>query len=134
MSASGPTGLKETTLVIRHLPDSNPASFQVSRLVDQKTSQPVTVKPPLGFPVEGRPTSDLMTELQWYLEKFLDYPFPPETDHADRVLNALRDWGEQAFQALFGERSAARFFDAATAADFSSLHLQVSSDDPQVLS
>ena len=65
---------------------------------------------------------------------FLNYPFPPETDHADRVLKALRDWGEQAFQALFGDRAAGRMFDAATADDYSRLHLQISSDDPQVLS
>jgi tetratricopeptide (TPR) repeat protein len=134
MSASGPTALKETTLTIRHLAGSDPVSFQITRQPDGKTSQAVTVQPPVGFPVEGRPTSDLLTELQWYLEKFLDYPFPPETDRADRVLQALYAWGEQAFKALFGEPTAAGFFNAAIADDYSSLHLQVSSDDPQVLS
>ena len=53
--------------------------------------------------MEGRPNSDLMRELRWYLEEFLDYPFPPETDRAERVLDALRRWGEQAFDALFGK-------------------------------
>jgi hypothetical protein len=74
-----------------------------------------------------------MLELQWYLETFLDYPFPPETDHAERILKALRDWGEQAFRTLFDDRSAGRMFDAATQ-DYSHLHLQISSDDPQVMS
>ena len=68
------------------------------------------------FPVENRPNSDLMSELQWYLESFLDYPFPPETEHAERVLKSLRDWGEQAFRKLFDDRSAGRMFDAATVA------------------
>ena len=126
--------LAEAVLVVRHQPGSTPPSFQVVRLRDGKASQPAVLPPPFGFPVEGRPNSDLMHELQWYLEIFLDYPFPPETDHADRVLKALRDWGEQAFQSLFGDRSAGRMFDAATANDYSRLHLQISSDDPQVLS
>lgn len=133
MSVSEPAPFNSTTLTIRHLPGSDPVSFQVTRLSDGKTALPATVLPPIGFPVEGRPNSDLMRELQWYLEIFLDYPFPPETEHADRVQRALRDWGEQAFRALFGDRSAARLFDAATADDYSRLHLQISSDDPRVL-
>jgi hypothetical protein len=123
----------ETTLTIRHVPGSAPVSFQVVRLRDGKTSQPIALKPPVGFPVEGRPASDLMAELQWYLEEFLNYPYSPETERAERILKALYDWGEQAFQALFDDRSAGRLFDAATAEDYSSLHLQISSDDPQVL-
>src|SRR5437764_122118 len=104
MPASGPvvTGA-ETTLTIRHVPGSAPVAFQIMRLRDGKTSPPVTVTPPAGFPVEGRPT-DLLAELQWYLEEFLNYPYSPETEHADRVLKALREWGEQAFQTLFGNR------------------------------
>jgi hypothetical protein len=105
----------DTTLMIWHIADSEPASFQVTRLSDGKTMEPRTPPSPHGFPVEGRPNSKLIPELQWYLESFLDYPFPPETDHAERVLKALRDWVEEGFQ------------------DYSNLHLQISSDDPQVL-
>jgi len=121
------------TLTVRHVPQSDPVSFQVVRLRDGKTSQPAAVPVPHSFPVEGRPNSNLMLELQWYLETFLDYPFPPETEHAERILKALRDWGEQAFRTLFDDRSAGRMFDAATQ-DYSHLHLQISSDDPRVLS
>src|ERR1035441_8191260 len=117
----------ESVLVVHHQPGSDPPLFQVVRQRDSKASQPTVVPSPFGFPVAGRPNSDLMRELQWYLETFLDYPFPPETDHAERVLKALRDWGEQAFQALFGDRAAGRMFDAATANDYSRLHLQISS-------
>ena len=74
-----------------------------------------------------------MRELQWYLETFLDYPFPPETDHAERVLQSLKQWGEQAFDALFGSHAAGRMFDAATSEDYTRLHLQISSDDARVL-
>jgi hypothetical protein len=59
------------------------------RLRDMKGTERVSPPSPHGFPVEGRPNSDLLRELQWYLETFLDYPFPPETDHAEPVLKGL---------------------------------------------
>ena len=119
--------------MIRHLPGSDPAAFQVTRLSDGKTTEPASPPSPVGYPVEGRPSSDLMRELQWYLETFLDYPFPPETEHAERVLQSLKQWGERAFDALFGSRAAGRMFDAATSEDYTRLHLQISSDDARVL-
>jgi hypothetical protein len=124
----------EAVLRIAHVPDSDPTAFQVVRVADGKTT-PVPVSPPspVGFPVAGRPNSDLLQELQWYLETFLDYPFPPEIDHAERVLQALRDWGEQSFSALFGQRAAGRMFDAATAEEYARLRLQIASDDAAVL-
>jgi hypothetical protein len=122
-----------TTLRIAHVAGSDPAAFQVIRLSDGKTAPPATPLSPVGFPVDGRPSSDLMHELQWYLEGFLDYPFPPETEHAERVLDSLRTWGTQAFLALFQDRAAGRFFDASTAEDYSALHLQIASDDPHIL-
>jgi len=128
-----PPRVLPSTLIIRHLPGSGPAAFQVTRLSDGKATEAASPPSPVGFPVEGRPDSGLMRELQWYLETFLDYPFPPETDHAERVLQALKQWGEHAFDALFGSRAAGRMFDAATSEDYSQLHLQISSDDARVL-
>jgi hypothetical protein len=90
-------------LPIRHLPGSNPARFQVQR-PDGRTWE-AELPPPGKFPVENRPDSNLVRELGWYLETFLDYPFSPETEHADRVQAALRAWGKQAFDALFGSSS-----------------------------
>jgi tetratricopeptide (TPR) repeat protein len=122
-----------TQLRIAHLPGSNPIAFQIVRLSDGKTTTPSSPVSPVGFPVEGRPNSDLLRELRWYLETFLEYPFPPVTDHADRVLKSLRDWGQQAFSTFFENRSAGRMFDAAVAEDYSDLYLQIASDDPRVL-
>src|ERR1700689_5512670 len=92
-----------STLTVRHVGDSDPAQFHVQRPDGKSTKDPSAVISPIGFPVEGRPDSDLMQELRWYLEKFLGYPFHPETEHAERVQAALRAWGEQAFLALFGD-------------------------------
>ncbi len=123
----------QTTLIVRHLPKSEPSRFQLTRLSDNKTTDPVEVPSPFLFPVEGRSGSNLMHEMRWYLEDFLDYPFPPETDRADRVREALRKWGEKAFDGLMASRSSGRMFDTATREDYSDLHLRISSDDAQVL-
>ena len=122
------------TLIIRHITGREPASFQVFRLKDGKsTPKPSVIPSPVGFPVKKRPNTDLMNELRWYLETFLDYPFPPLTDVADDVQDALRKWGEDAFDALFGNREGGRMFDGATKNGYKHLHLQISSDDPRVL-
>jgi tetratricopeptide (TPR) repeat protein len=133
MAASAPSQRPETTLVIRHIAKSDPTAFEVMRLADGKASPPAKVVSPVGFPVEGRPNSDLLQELQWYLEDFLDYPFPLETDHAERVQKALRDWGEKAFNALFADVNARRMFDTAVAKGRAELHLRIASDDPRIL-
>jgi hypothetical protein len=123
-----------TTLIIRHLPSTDPPQFQVQRLSDGKTTSPVAVPSPAHFHVKGRPDNCHLTpELRWYLETFLDYPFPPETDHAEQVQTALQDWGKQAFQTLFSNLDAAPEFFKATHKGYDRLLLQISSDDPTVL-
>ena len=121
------------TLLIRHVESGDPPKFQAICPQDARSTETVAIPSPVGFPVEGRPNSDLMRELRWYLEAFLDYPFPPETEHAERVRDALRQWGEEAFNALFGDRRGGEIFNDATREGYESLHLLISSDDPQVL-
>ncbi len=123
------------TLIISHIPESDPPQFQVDRIAreDHKSSEPARVVSPFGFPVEGRPDSDLMQELRWYLEDFLEYPFPPNTDHAENVLGALEAWGKQAFNDLFNNGTARDFFHDATREGYENLRLQVMSDDATIL-
>jgi len=120
-------------LRVRHDPDSDPPQFEVEDPGSGRRTPKAAVPSPAGFPVEGRPASDLLAELRWYLETFLDYPFPPETDHATRVLAALRTWGTQAFNALFDNREGGRMLDEAVKNGYEELLLQVWSDDPRVL-
>ncbi len=110
-----------------HVEGSSPPAFILQRLADGKAVAPVGIESPYQFAVEGQPNSNLMRELRWYLEGFLDYPFPPETGHAERVVNALRDWGSQAFNALFNRRDAGEWLEQSGI-------LQVRSDDAIVLS
>jgi tetratricopeptide (TPR) repeat protein len=120
------------TLIVRHVSGSDPARFQVTRLSDAKTVDCDEVAPPTGFPVAGLANTSLMPELRWYLEEFLEYPFPPVTDRAEHVRDALRDWGKQAFEALFSGR-ADRWLVAATSEEYANLRLQIASDEPKVL-
>jgi tetratricopeptide (TPR) repeat protein len=114
-------------LAIEHVDKSTPAAFTLKRLPDGKSAAAVEIASPYEFPVEGQPNSNLMQELRWYLEKFLDYPFHPETDHAEHVLDALKGWGTQAFNALFDRRDVGNWLAGAGI-------LQVRSDDPHILS
>lgn len=114
-------------LAIEHVEEAPPRTFRLVRLLDGETSPPVTIASPYKIAVEGLPSSNLMRELRWYLEQFLDYPFPPETDHAERVLEAVRAWGTQAFGALFDRHDAAAWLAGSDT-------LQIRSDDPHILS
>jgi len=75
----------------------------------------------------------MMYELRWSLERYLDYPFAPELDHANQVCDALRQWGTRAFVALFGSRVPGGWFDNATREQYARLCIRVSSDDPRIL-
>ena len=119
-------------LPIRHVAGSNPPRFQVQR-PDGRMLAEAELPSPVSFPVEGRADSNLVRELGWYLETFLDYPFSPETEHAERVQAALRAWGKQAFDALFDNRDGGVLFENATAAGYEDLLLQIWSDDPRIL-
>jgi hypothetical protein len=117
-----PTGI----LAIKHIPGSSPAVFELTRLTDGKSLPPINIPSPYEAQVTGHP-KPLMAELKWYLERFLDYPFPPEVAHAEHVLDTLKLWGTEAFNALFDRRDAGSWLNAADA-------IQIRSDSPNVLS
>lgn len=121
------------TLIIRHVEASDPPQFQVMRLKDGKTTFPVAIVSPASTPVKDLPDSNLSAELRWYLEEFLDYPFPPVTDRAEHVQDALRGWGEQAFTALFGAGPGRDFYHDAYREGLENLDLRIASDHPGVL-
>jgi tetratricopeptide (TPR) repeat protein len=114
-------------LVIEHIQGQFPAKFKLTLIPDGKSAPPVEIRSPYEFPVVGRLNSYLMLELRWYFEDFFDYPFPPETTHAENVLGALKAWGEAAFNCLFDHPEPLRWFAETDA-------LQVRSNEPSVLS
>ena len=122
------------TLIIRHIAKSKPVQFEVLRADDAEGVGPVFVPSPIYFPVESRPDSDLMRELRWYLEDFLEYPYEPEVGHANRVRRALKDWGEQAFESLFGGGNGRTMIHDALTKGHANLCVAISSDGADVLS
>jgi tetratricopeptide (TPR) repeat protein len=118
------------TLRVQHVEGTN--QFQVIRLKDGKQAEPVDVPSPVAQLVGARANSSLMAELRWYLEHFLDYPFPPETEHAQEVQQALKAWGRAAFAALFGGGRGRDFLRRLTDAG-ETVCLQVASDHASFL-
>lgn len=122
------------TLIIRHLGSTGDQQrCQVQRLADGKTADEALLTAPQALPVADRPNSDLSRELRWYLEEFLDYPFPPRTTVAEHVQSALSAWGEQTFTALFYSGRGRDFYYEAYRAGLEQCTLKIASDDPQVL-
>jgi hypothetical protein len=122
-----------STLLIRHLENSDPPRFQVIRAADVKATEAALVSDPLRLPLPERPDTLLGVELRWYLEEFLDYPFPPQTERAEAVQAALQGWGEQAFTALFGSGLGWDVYSDAAREGLENLHLHIASDDPGIL-
>jgi hypothetical protein len=126
MAGMEPRRAPTAALAIEHVSGSSPPTFRLTRIADGKSLAPVSVESPYEAGVPGHP-KPLMSELRWYLEGFLDYPFPPETEHADHVWDALKRWGAGAFNALFDRRDAGAWLS-------DSAVLQIRSDDANVLS
>ena len=123
-------GHKAPCLIIRHLGELR---FAVTRLDDGKSSSPVQLVPPDTVTVDGRPDSHLLQDLRWYLERFLDYPFEPHTDIAERVQRALEEWGRLTFERLFSGQPLLWYDRIRTTAGLSNLVLKIACDDPSVL-
>lgn len=68
------------TLLIRHSENTDPPRFQVIRTENFKATEPVPLSDPLAQPLPDRTDTPLGAELRWYLEEFLEYPFPPQTN------------------------------------------------------
>lgn len=123
-----------SALIIRHLTsEGREHRFQVQRLSDGKSADPVSLADPSTTPVPDRPQSGLSTEVRWYLERFLEYPFPPETDRAERLQAVLDDWGQENFSALFGSGRGRDFYHDAERSGLEHLTLKVATDDPRIL-
>jgi len=123
-----------SALIIRHLTsEGRKHRFQVQRLSDGKSADPVSLADPSTTSAPDRPQSGLSTELRWYLERFLEYPFPPETDRAERLQAVLNDWGQENFSALFGSGRGRDFYYDAERSGLEHLTLKAATDDPRIL-
>ena len=108
--------------------------FRVGRLrgADLRFAPAVELPSPSEEPV-AHCAEPLTERLHWYLEHYLDYPFPPRTEQARAVERALDAWGRRVHEALFGAGQVRDLLDDAKRAG-GALAIQISSDDPLVLS
>lgn len=120
-------------LVIRNIEGGPGGLFCVVRGSDGKTTSPVAIASPGSTDVGTDGAAKLDSELRWYLEQFLEYPFPPLVERAERVREALRAWGERAFDALFGSGLGRDCYSEAHRAGLENLHLHIVSNDPAIL-
>ncbi|NJM74395.1 MAG: CHAT domain-containing protein, partial [Scytonema sp. RU_4_4] len=75
-----------------------------------------------------------LTDLRWYLEKYLRFPYGLAPDKAAKIEQRLQTWGEQLFELVFRSSEKAReFFQAATYDGLHNCELVITSDDPTVL-
>jgi len=123
----------EAQLQIRHIgyQDDKP-QFVVARLSDGLQSPVICLTPPEQVVVDGRPDNNLLQDLRWYLEKFLELPLGGYLHTAERVQAALQGWGESCFEALF-QADARDWFQDARRQGLENLTLKIASDDPRVL-
>lgn len=56
-----------------------------------------------------------LTDLRWYLEEYLSFPYGIYSDNAAKIEQKLQTWGEQLFELVFRSSEQTRqFFQAAT--------------------
>lgn len=120
-------------LIIRQV-STQERRFSVERMRSDgaKSAEPVEISDPADLAVEDS-DAKLATELTWYLENYLDYPFGPNAIRAERAIAALDRWGRDSFERLFGEGLSRDFYHDATRDGHASLQLVIASDDAGVL-
>lgn len=88
------------TLTIQHRGDCR---FVLKR--GDSSGSPVTLADPTTLPVKNDRGEDLFSSLsaglRWYFEKYCDAAYGENVDKAHRVMETLKNWGRESFQALF---------------------------------
>ncbi len=75
-----------------------------------------------------------LTDLRWYLEEYLRFPYGIFPDEAAKIEQKLQAWGEELFKLVFRSSEKAReFFQAATYDGLHNCELAIASDDFAIL-
>ncbi len=112
--------------------ENGQAKFVVISGDSLNRTEPVPLPAPAAFPVETGEGATLADELKWYLEQYLEYPKGPFADRAEKIMAALKDWGQTCFEALFRNFNAVSWYRDARQ-KLENLELRIASNDPSVL-
>ncbi|MDY7021357.1 MAG: tetratricopeptide repeat protein, partial [Cyanobacteriota bacterium] len=75
-----------------------------------------------------------LTDIRWYLEEYLRFPYGIYPDQATQIENQFQVWGKQLFELIFRSTERGRdFFQEATRAGLDDCELGIISDNPTVL-
>jgi len=84
---------------------------------------------PFTCPMNDR----ILTDLRWYLEDYLDYPYGPFKRRGERIEAKLDEWGEALFRAIFSQAEARVLYDRLVESAGPERLLTIMSPDPRVL-
>jgi tetratricopeptide (TPR) repeat protein len=82
--------------------DAAPIFVSLTRVGTGTYTNPVEFTPPLD--------DAALADLRWYLEIFSTWPSGPDYERAERIENALEDWGRALLESVTRERDAARLW------------------------
>ena len=99
----------------------------------QTPTTPTELPNPATYPVIGYEKKQLLPELAWYLEQYLEMPAGADAQRADAITATLKAWGKEAFDRLFDNRVAGLWYENARDS-LSDLEIKIVSASPAVLS
>lgn len=67
---------------------------------------------PAVYPVVGYPKLQLLDQLKWYLEDFLEYPIGANKEKGEAIVSTLKAWGMETFNRLFTGETYKWYIDA----------------------
>jgi tetratricopeptide (TPR) repeat protein len=117
-------------LSITQVPDSEGLKFQAVNITTMQFGGAVRIPSPYEWPVSGAGIENLMVQLRWLLEVYLEHPFEPNITRAEKIEAALKTWGTVAFNALFDNRAAGTWFPSKVGSE---IEIIISCDDPELL-
>jgi tetratricopeptide (TPR) repeat protein len=75
-----------------------------------------------------------LTDLRWYLEEYLSYPYGLEPEKAKKIEGQMQKWGQALFTVVFDTDAKSRqFFQAAVASGLDNCNLSIVCDEPSIL-
>jgi tetratricopeptide (TPR) repeat protein len=117
--------MAQNWLRITHQNDKIQLSWQRG-LSAPRSAPPVTFEHPFD--------EETLTDLRWYLEKFLPFPYGIFPDKAKKIEQKFQEWGQRLFELVFPRSTKAwDFFCEATREGLDKCEINISSDDPTVL-
>ena len=117
-------------IIIQSYDGSEEPLFTVSNGLT--TTKPESLPDPAVYPVVGYPKLQLLEQLKWYLEDFLEYPVGANKKKGEAIVSTLKAWGREAFSRLFTGDAYTWYIDARFNLDM--LQITIISNSPTVLS